>query len=149
MNYDTAWSVGSDCFLTTSEPLQSPFAIGPRPYACLVRFWCAPECDCCIRTCPNEPQKEGQRNLVQFNQTKWGRCESTLRPRLHCRSWCSIPICCLDPLLLFIYFIFFGCPFTRSFNCDPYLIHVYTCHTIWNIAHALSFSASTRASSRE
>ncbi len=23
-----------------------------------------------------------------------------------------------------------GCLFTRSFNCDPYLIHVYTCHTI-------------------
>ncbi len=21
---------------------------------------------------------------------------------------------------------FFGCPFTRSFNCDPYLIHVFT-----------------------
>ncbi len=31
MNYDTAWSVGSDCFLTMSEPLQSPFAIEPRP----------------------------------------------------------------------------------------------------------------------
>ncbi len=29
MNYDTAWFLGSDCFLTMSEPLQSPFAIGP------------------------------------------------------------------------------------------------------------------------
>ncbi len=29
MNYDTAWFVGSNCFLTTSEPLQSPFAIEP------------------------------------------------------------------------------------------------------------------------
>ncbi len=34
-----------------------------------------------------------------------------LWPRLHCRSWCLIPMCCL---------------YTRSFNCDPYPIHVFT-----------------------
>ncbi len=31
MNYDTAWFVGPDCFLTMNEPLQSSFAIEPRP----------------------------------------------------------------------------------------------------------------------
>ncbi len=48
-------------------------------YACLVLFLCAPECDCCILTCPNEPHQEGKRTLVRFNRTKWGRCESTLK----------------------------------------------------------------------
>ncbi len=27
----TRWSVGSDCFLNTTEPLQSSFSIEPRP----------------------------------------------------------------------------------------------------------------------
>ncbi len=45
----------------------------------LVRFWCTPKCDCCIHICPNKPHQEGQRTLVRFNRTKWGRCESTLR----------------------------------------------------------------------
>ncbi len=46
-----------------------------RSRVCLVRFWCAPECDCCILTCPNEPHQEGKRTIVRFNWTKWGRCE--------------------------------------------------------------------------
>ncbi len=32
----------------------------------------------CILTCPNEPHQDGKPTLVRFNQTKWGRCESTL-----------------------------------------------------------------------
>ncbi len=47
-------------------------------YTCLVRFWCAPECDCYILICPNQPHQEGNRTM-RFNRTKWGRCESTLR----------------------------------------------------------------------
>ncbi len=42
-------------------------------YACLVRFWCAPECDCCILTCPNKPHQEGKQTLVRFKRTKWSR----------------------------------------------------------------------------
>ncbi len=70
----------SDRVLTTNELLQGSFeSVRRSRYACLVHFWCAPECDCCILTCPNEPHQEGKRTLVRFNRTKWGGCESTLR----------------------------------------------------------------------
>ncbi len=81
----------------TSEPLQSPFTIGPRPplqgrsrYACFVCFLCTPECDYCIHTCPNEPHQEGQRILVRFNRTIWGRCYplSTSRNQVLVQSHC-------------------------------------------------------------
>ncbi len=47
-------------------------------YACLVHIWCAPECDCCILTCPNETHQKGKQTQVRFSRTKWGRCENTL-----------------------------------------------------------------------
>ncbi len=66
----------SDDVLTTDKPLQGSLKRWSR-YACLVQFWCTPECDCCILTCPNEPHQEGKRTLVWFDRTKWGRCDST------------------------------------------------------------------------
>lgn len=65
------WS-GSDHVLATDGPLQSPlesFSSSRSCYACLVRFWCAPECDCHIHTCPKERHQGGQQTLVQFNPT--------------------------------------------------------------------------------
>ncbi len=77
MNYDTAWFA---FFFRIAVCNQAETTSSRRSrYACLVRFWCAPQCDYCIHTCPNEPHQEGQRTLMRFNQTKWGRCESTLR----------------------------------------------------------------------
>ncbi len=58
-------------------------------YACLFRFWGAPKCNYWILTCPNEPHQELKRTLVQFNRTKWGRCESTLRSKV-CSDWPAI-----------------------------------------------------------
>ncbi len=37
--------------------------------------WCAPECDCCIHTCPKDLHQRGKRTRVCFNRTKRDRCE--------------------------------------------------------------------------
>ncbi len=71
----------SDRVLTSNEPFQGSFESAQRPplqggLGTLV--WSAPECDCCILTCPNKPHQEGKQTLVRFNRIKWGRCESTL-----------------------------------------------------------------------
>lgn len=64
-------------------------------------------------------------SVYKFLYCEWCKCSLVARylgklPRLHCRSWCPILICCsLCPIYL-------GCPFTHSFNCDLYPIHVFT-----------------------
>lgn len=45
-------------------------------YACLVRCCCAPACDCCIHTCPDQTHRGGKPTLAQFDRTKCGRCGS-------------------------------------------------------------------------
>ncbi len=61
---------------TLNEPYQSSFGSGPRPPLqqglCAV-VWCAPECDYCIHTCPNDPHQEGKRTWICFNRTKQDR----------------------------------------------------------------------------
>ncbi len=66
---------------TLNEPYQSSFGSRPRPPLQLglgAVVWCAPECDCCIHTCPQDPHQEGKQTWVRFNWTKQDRCEYTL-----------------------------------------------------------------------
>ncbi len=74
---------------TLNEPYQSSFGSGPRPPLHLglgAVVWCAPECDCCIHTCPKDPHQEGKRTWVCFNRTKQDktRCEYTLKVHFVC-----------------------------------------------------------------
>ncbi len=59
---------------TLTEPYQSSFGSGPRPPLQLSLgpvVWSAPECDCCIHTCPNDPHKrETNLSSIQSNQTR-------------------------------------------------------------------------------
>ncbi len=41
-------------------------------YACLLRFWCAPECYCCILTCPKRTAPRGRTNSSTI-QPNWMR----------------------------------------------------------------------------
>ncbi len=66
---------------TLNEPYQSSFGSGPRPSLQLGLssvVWSAPECDCCIHTCPKYPHQEGKPTWVLFNRTKQDRCQYTL-----------------------------------------------------------------------
>ncbi len=53
------------------QPYQSSFGTGPRPPLQLglgTGVWSAPECDCCIHTCPNIRTKGG--NELEFDSIK-------------------------------------------------------------------------------
>ncbi len=60
---------------TLNEPYQSLFGTEPRPPLQLGLgsvVWCAPECDCCIHTCPKYPTKGGNEPefvLIELNKT--------------------------------------------------------------------------------
>lgn len=41
-------------------------------HVCLLCFWCAPECDWHIHTCPNEPHQEGKQTGLWFNLNEVG-----------------------------------------------------------------------------
>ncbi len=84
--------VGSYSHLKQTVP-EYQSGSGPRPPLQLglsTVVWSAPECECCIHTCPKDLHQEGKRTWVRFSRTKQDRCEYTLSfnlsedPALNC-----------------------------------------------------------------
>lgn len=75
-NWLVCWSIGLDCFLTSSKLLQSLFEIGLRPPCPLASglFWCESEHDCIVHICLHKPNpwRKCTRFWNKHSKTRFG-----------------------------------------------------------------------------